>query len=219
MFGLRWRYVEVMRSWIKRHWRWALPVAAAVVAAGAWLVFSFFAFQTYFTDDEVDEALPFFTAGPAPSGMEGDETTQEQADAMNEAMADQEMPEVDEVAEPMPEMSGVESRHSDDTSAEEAQTSGEAQSEIPKPGVPQPEIPKPGVPQPEVAEPEVAENLRSSNLRSPNQRSPSLRSSWRPPDRSCPAHIPPTAAPGCLATAAANGSFALRSSAPTTAPT
>ena len=157
MFGLRWRYVEVMRSWIKRHWRWALPVAAAVVAAGAWLVFSFFAFQTYFTDDEVDEALPFFTAGPAPSGMEGDETTQEQADAMNEAMADQEMPEVDEVAEPMPEMSGVESRHSDDTSAEEAQTSGEAQSEIPKPGVPQPEIPKPGVPQPEVAEPEVAE--------------------------------------------------------------
>ena len=162
MFGSPRRYLEVMRSWIKRHWRWALPVAAALVAVGAWLFFSFFAFQTYFIDDEVDEALPFFTAGPAPSGMEGDETTEEQADAMNEAMAELEMPEVAEVAEPMPEMSGVESRQIDDTSAEEAQTSGEAQPEIPKPGVPEPEAPQPEVtepeaPEPEAAEPEVAE--------------------------------------------------------------
>ena len=167
MIGLRRRYVEMMTSWMKRRGYWVIPAVVAVVAVGAWLFFGFFAFQTYFVDDEVDEALPFFVAGQAPSGMAGDETTQEQADAMNKAMADQEMPEVDEVAEPMPEMSAVESRHSDDTSAEEAQTSGEAQSEIPKPGVPEPdatqpevagpEVAEPDATQPEVAEPEVAE--------------------------------------------------------------
>ena len=73
---------------------------------GAWLFFGFFAFQTYFIDDEVDEALPFFTAGPAPSGMEGDETTPEMADDMNKAMAEADMPMMDEVDEPMPEMAG-----------------------------------------------------------------------------------------------------------------
>jgi len=84
---------------------------------GAWLVFGFFAFQTYFQDDEVDEALPFFTAGPAPSGIEGDETTEDMADAMNDAMAEDDMPMVDEVDEPMPDMPGP------------------ATSQVPKPGV------------------------------------------------------------------------------------
>ena len=69
-------------------------------------MFGFFAFQTYFQDDEVDEALPFFTAGPAPSGIEGDEMTTEMADAMNKAMAEDDMPMVDEVDEPMPDMPG-----------------------------------------------------------------------------------------------------------------
>ena len=96
-----------MRSWIRRHWRWALPVGVVLAGVGAWLVFSFFAFQTYFQDDEVDEALPFFAAGPAPSGMAGDETTAEMADDMNKAMAEADMPMVDEVDEPMPEMDGV----------------------------------------------------------------------------------------------------------------
>ena len=102
MFGLRRRYVEVMMSWITRHWRWALPTAVVLAGVGTWLFFGFFAFQTYFIDDQVDEALPF-AAGPAPSGMEGDETTQEQADAMNEAMAEQDMPKDIEVDEPMPD--------------------------------------------------------------------------------------------------------------------
>ena len=122
-----------MRSWIRRHWRWALPAGVVLAGVGAWLVFGFFAFQTYFQDDEVDEALPFFTAGPAPSGMAGDETTAEMADAMNEAMAEADMPMVDEVDEPMPEMEGTEG----------AQTGGEAQSEIPKPGAPEPEDTEP----------------------------------------------------------------------------
>jgi len=92
---------------------------------GAWLVFGFFAFQTYFQDDEVDEALPFFTAGPAPSGIEGDETTSEMADAMNEAMAEDGMPMVDEVDEPMPDMPGP------------------ATSQAPEPGVEAPEPAEP----------------------------------------------------------------------------
>ncbi|MDE0655353.1 MAG: DM13 domain-containing protein [Acidimicrobiaceae bacterium] len=106
-----------MRSWIGRHWRWALPAGVVLAGVGAWLVFGFFAFQTYFQDDEVDEALPFFTAGPAPSGIEGDETTEDMAKAMNEAMAEDDMPMVDEVDEPMPDMPGP------------------ATSQVPKPGV------------------------------------------------------------------------------------
>ncbi len=121
-----------MRSWIKRHWRWALPVGAVLAAVGAWLVFGFFAFQTYFQDDEVDEALPFFTAGPAPSGMAGDETTAEMADAMNKAMDEQDMPMNDEVDEPMPEMEGT----ADPSASEPAPTGEES---IPESGVPEPE--------------------------------------------------------------------------------
>ena len=84
-------------------------------------MFGFFAFQTYFQDDEVDEALPFFTAGPAPSGMAGDETTAEMADAMNKAMDEADMPMTDEVDEPMPDMPGP------------------AASEVPEPGGEAPE--------------------------------------------------------------------------------
>ncbi len=88
---------------MRRHWRWAVPAAVLVAGVGAWLVFGYFAFHTILIDEEVDEAVPFFTAGPAPSGIPGDETTEEMADAMNEAMATDEMPRVDEVDEPMPE--------------------------------------------------------------------------------------------------------------------
>ena len=121
-----------MRSWIERHWRWALPVGIVLAAVGAWLVFGFFAFQTYFQDDEVDEALPFFTAGPAPSGMAGDETTPEMADAMNEAMDELDMPVNDEVDEPMPEMDGA-------PGAPEAEPDPTGEDSIPEPGVPEPE--------------------------------------------------------------------------------
>lgn len=96
-----------MKSWIKRHWRWALPAAVAAAGVGAWLFFGYFAFHTILIDEEVDEALPFFTSGPAPSGIAGDETTEAMADAMNAAMADDDMAMVDEVDEPMPEMAGA----------------------------------------------------------------------------------------------------------------
>ncbi|MCE2511226.1 MAG: DM13 domain-containing protein [Acidimicrobiia bacterium] len=130
-----------MRSWIRRHWRWALPAGVVLAGVGAWLVFGFFAFQTYFQDDEVDEALPFFTAGPAPSGIEGDETTEEMAEAMNDAMADDDMPMVEEVDEPMPDMPGP------------------VTSQVPEPGVeaPEPAAPAESAPADPQDEPDVGE--------------------------------------------------------------
>ena len=150
-----------MRSWIKRHWRWALPVGVVLAAVGVWLVFFFFAFQTYFQDDEVDEALPFFTAGPAPSGMAGDETTEEMADAMNKAMAEADMPMTDEVDEPMPEMEGT-------PDAPEVGAAETGEESIPEPDAPEPEVAEAGdagaetaaeaeavTTQPEVVEPQI----------------------------------------------------------------
>ena len=102
-----------MRAWSKRNWPWALPAAAVLAGVGAWLFFGYFAFHTILIDEEVDEAVPFFAAGPAPSGIEGDETTEEMADAMNEAMAGDDMPMVDEVDEPMPPMAGDEAPSDD----------------------------------------------------------------------------------------------------------
>ena len=119
----------MMKHWIHRHWRWALPSAVVLAGVGAWLFFGFFAFQTYFVDDEVDEALPFFTAGPAPSGIEGDETTPEMADDMNKAMAEADMPMVDEVDEPMPEMAAAETPDADEGNAPEPQPADEGAEE------------------------------------------------------------------------------------------
>lgn len=99
----------MVRSWVRRHWRWAVPAGVVVAGVGAWLVFGYFAFHTILIDEEVDEAVPFFAEGPAPSGIPGDETTEEMADAMNEAMAADEMPRVDEVDEPMPETTASDS--------------------------------------------------------------------------------------------------------------
>ena len=149
----------MMRSWIQRHWRWAFPTAVVVAGVGAWLFFVYFAFHTILIDEEVDEELPF-AAGPAPSGMTGDETTTEMADAMNKAMAEADMPMNDEVDEPMPPMTGTDAGPSGDESGEAAQPTGEAQQpEATQPeSVTQPEAAHPeSVTQPEAAQPESAE--------------------------------------------------------------
>ena len=157
MFGLRRRYVDMMRSWIQRHWRWAFPAAVVLAGVGAWLFFVYFAFHTILIDEEVEEDLPFFTAGPAPSGMAGDETTTEMAGAMNEAMAEADMPMDDEVDEPMPPMDGTDAGPSDDGSGEAAQPSDEVQPEATQPEATQPESAEPEAAQPESAEPEVTQ--------------------------------------------------------------
>ncbi len=145
----------MMRSWIQRHWRWAFPAAVVVAGVGAWLFFVYFAFHTILIDEEVEEDLPFFTAGPAPSGMAGDETTTEIADAMNEAMAEADMPMDDEVDEPMPPMDGTDAGPSDDESGEAAQPSEEAQPEATQPEATQPESAEPEATQPQSAEPQI----------------------------------------------------------------
>ena len=148
----------MMRSWIQRHWRWAFPAAVVVAGVGAWLFFVYFAFHTILIDEEVEEDLPFFTAGPAPSGMAGDETTTEMADAMNKAMAEADMPMDDEVDEPMPPMAGTDAGPSDDESGEAAQPTDEAQQpEAPQPEATQPESAEPEATQPEAQQPEAAE--------------------------------------------------------------
>ncbi len=78
-------------------------ISAAVLAGiGAWLFFGFFGFHTLFFDKKVDEENPF-AAGPGASGIEIDATTQEQADAMNDAMAEEGITGDSEADEPMVE--------------------------------------------------------------------------------------------------------------------
>ena len=115
-------------------------------------MFSFFAFQTILFDEEVDEELPF-TARAAPSGIVGDETTAEMADAMNKAMAELDMPMVDAVDEPMPPMAATDAGLSDDESVEAVQPTDEAQ----QPEATQPEATQPEATQPESAEPEATQ--------------------------------------------------------------
>ena len=154
----------MMRFWIQRHWRWALPTAVVVAGVGAWLFFVYFAFHTILIDEEVDEELPFFAAGPAPSGMTGDETTTEMADAMNKAMAEADMPMNDEVDEPMPPMSSTDAGPSEDESGEAAQPTDEAQqpeaqpTEAQQPEAQPTEAQQPEAQQPEATQPESAES-------------------------------------------------------------
>lgn len=89
-------------GFVRRH-----PVASGIsagvlVAIGAWLFFGFFGFHTLFFDKKVNEANPF-AAGPGASGLEVDATTQEQADAMNDAMNEEGLSGNSEVNEPMME--------------------------------------------------------------------------------------------------------------------
>ncbi len=84
---------------LRRNWRIALPVGALAIAALAWLAFGFFGIHTAFIDDEVDEAGPVFDSGAGASGLPSDAIDEDTADAMNDAMDDDDIPtdaEVDE---------------------------------------------------------------------------------------------------------------------------
>lgn len=54
-------------GWARRHWVITTIGVAAAVGLGIWLIFFFFAVQTLFIDEEVDEALPTFGAPAAPA--------------------------------------------------------------------------------------------------------------------------------------------------------
>ena len=81
-------------------------VGAAAAALGIWLFFGFFGFHTLFFDEEVSEANPF-AAGAGASGLPGDETSQQLADAMNDAMDEQGITGDSEIDEAVPESPDV----------------------------------------------------------------------------------------------------------------
>lgn len=54
-------------GWARRHWIITTVGVAAAIGLGIWLIFFFFAVQTLFIDEEVDEALPTFDAPAAPA--------------------------------------------------------------------------------------------------------------------------------------------------------
>ncbi|MCY4102540.1 MAG: DM13 domain-containing protein [bacterium] len=54
-------------GWARRHWVITTIALAAAIGLGIWLIFFFFAVQTLFIDEEVDEALPTFGAPAAPA--------------------------------------------------------------------------------------------------------------------------------------------------------
>ncbi len=89
-----------VKDFVKRRPLVSAIAGAIVLRVGAWLVFGFFGFQTLFIDEEVAEANPF-VAEPGASGLAVDETTEEMADAMNEAMDDAGKSGDDVVSEPM----------------------------------------------------------------------------------------------------------------------
>jgi len=108
---------------ISRLWGWlkALSFRAKVLLAVVlavllglliWLVFFWFAFQTYFIDDKVEEAGPVFDSGavaemPVTGPMPGDELSEELIAEMDEAMEELGMPEEQPVEETMPPMPEV----------------------------------------------------------------------------------------------------------------
>ena len=59
--------IQRLWQWARRHWIISTIGVAAAIGLGIWLIFFFFAVQTLFIDEEVDEALPTFGAPAAPA--------------------------------------------------------------------------------------------------------------------------------------------------------
>jgi hypothetical protein len=93
-----------VKTWLRDNVRWVVPVGVILVVFGGWLIFGYFGFQTILFDDEVNEDVPVFASGAGPSGLASDEVTDEDADAINEAMVDEATPTDAPVEDPMPEM-------------------------------------------------------------------------------------------------------------------
>lgn len=89
-------------SFLRTHWKIAVPAGAAVAAFGLWLIFGFLGFHTLFIDDKVDEAGPVFASGAGASGLPSDEISEGLAADMNAAADELGMPETIESDEAMP---------------------------------------------------------------------------------------------------------------------
>lgn len=84
---------------IRRRWQIILPGAALAIAGLAWLAFGFFGIHTAFIDDRVDESGPVFASGAGASGLPSDAIDDDLANAMNDAMDDDDVPAIDRVDE------------------------------------------------------------------------------------------------------------------------
>ena len=61
-----------MKHWLRDNVRWVAPIAAIAAVFAGWLIFGYFGFQTLLFDDEVNEDVPVFASGAAPSGIPSD---------------------------------------------------------------------------------------------------------------------------------------------------
>lgn len=91
-----------MKTWLRDNVRWVIPAGIVLVVFGGWLVFGYFGFQTILFDDEVNEDVPVFASGTAPSGLLSDDLGTEDAEAINQAMEDEAAPTDAPVDDPMP---------------------------------------------------------------------------------------------------------------------
>ena len=92
-----------MKHWLRDNVRWVAPIAAIVAVFAGWLILGYFGFQTLLFDDEVNEDVPVFASGAAPSGIPSDEVGAEDAEAINQAVQDEATPSDTPTDEPMPE--------------------------------------------------------------------------------------------------------------------
>ena len=81
-----------MKHWLRDNVRWVAPIAAIAAVFAGWLIFGYFGFQTLLFDDEVNEDVPVFASGAAPSGIPSDEVVADDAAAINQAMQDEATP-------------------------------------------------------------------------------------------------------------------------------
>ena len=82
--------------------RWALVGATMATAVVGTLAFAVFGVHTLFVDAEVDEAVPVFASGAAPSGLPSDVMTVEEVDEMQAVMTQEGTPVEEPVEEDMP---------------------------------------------------------------------------------------------------------------------
>ena len=82
--------------------RWALVGATIATAVVGTLAFAVFGVHTLFVDAEVDEAVPVFASGAAPSGLPSDVMTVEEVDEMQAVMTQEGTPVEEPVEEDMP---------------------------------------------------------------------------------------------------------------------
>ena len=120
-------------GWARRHWIITTIGVAAAIGLGIWLIFFFFAVQTLFIDEEVDEALPTFGAPAAPAEAPAPAPAAEAPAIEPAAPAPAPAPAGGETTPAAPAPASAEDSAPAPPAAEAAAPAGEAASETPVP--------------------------------------------------------------------------------------